>query len=187
MPQFSQADSRAFLRTSGRPYCSKRRRVCYLFWNCMSVGKVTGGGKMRQVFSGQQIQGQNWEAHLNACASDWLKSLTMINKILKCMSRAKRSEDSNCPVLLIVIGQGCVPILKASWGHKTHQVKHAKPVPLCVYWMCFFSPQSIPSSSSSHSASFPCFSPIPHKLWPPPPICIPRGSVVYFPGNTFRE
>lgn len=164
MPQFSEADIRAFLRTSGRPYCSNRKSIYYLFQNCKSVGKVAGGGRTRQVFSGQQIQGQNWDAHLDDCASDWVKSLIIINKILKCMSRARRSEDNNCPVLLTALGQGCFSILKASWGHETHQVKHVKPVPLCIGCVCF-SPQSVPSSSSpSYSASFPCFSPIPHKL-----------------------
>lgn len=74
----------------------------------MSVEKVSFGSRWQDETGILETAdpGSELEAHLDNCASEWVKSFVITSKSLKCTARANRSERSNCPILLTVIGQG---------------------------------------------------------------------------------
>lgn len=133
---------------------------------------------MRQVFSRQQIHSQKREAHLDNCASDWVKSLIITSRSFKRTFGAKRSEDSSCPILFTVIGWGWFAFEKPP-GAMKHIRRNSQTCstacPICIISLTpsifpFTQPSSPRTLAPSTHYPFPMLSP-----------------VVYSSGNASRE
>lgn len=89
------------------------------------------------------------------------------------MSRAKGYEDSNCPILLTVIGQGWFPILKAP-GAMKHIRRNTPNLFHCVLDAFLSYPRTFHLHHLPHIEHlFLSLAQIPNRLWYSPLICTP--------------